>query len=90
MRASIVTMTVTRQDGQTPPANPPAGEEKKKEGKPRSSKSKNLRCAGGQIWEDQSLNEWENGRYGYMLFAALHKAEVEWAEQKRDCDVKRP
>ncbi|KAK8725529.1 hypothetical protein OTU49_010606 [Cherax quadricarinatus] len=53
VRASTVTITVPRQEGQ----NPPPAEEKKKEGKSRNKK--NLRCAGGQIWEDHSLNEWD-------------------------------
>ncbi|XP_066972025.1 RNA-binding protein 42-like [Macrobrachium rosenbergii] len=52
VRASIVTIT-SRPDGA-----PAATEEKKKEGKNR--KNKILRCGGGQIWEDQSLGEWDN------------------------------
>lgn len=53
VRASTVT-TVARPEGM----NPPQGEEKKKEGKSRNKK--NLRCAGGQIWEDSSLSEWDH------------------------------
>lgn len=54
VRASTIT-TVARPDA----GIPAPGEEKKKEGKSRNKK--NLRCAGGQIWEDPSLNEWESG-----------------------------
>ncbi|MPC49232.1 RNA-binding protein 42 [Portunus trituberculatus] len=53
VRASTVT-TVARPEG----LNPPQAEEKKKEGKSRNKK--NLRCAGGQIWEDTSLGEWDH------------------------------
>ena len=36
-----------------------SGNEKKREKKAK----KNLRYAGGQVWEDQSLNEWDSGNY---------------------------
>lgn len=54
VRASTITI-VARPDAGNPA---PQGEEKKKEGKSRNKK--NLRCAGGQIWEDHSLNEWDH------------------------------
>ena len=37
--------------------------EKKKDKKHK----KNLRYAGGQVWEDASLNEWDNGMFIYTF-----------------------
>lgn len=70
VRASTITI-VARPDAGNPA---PQGEEKKKEGKSRNKK--NLRCAGGQIWEDHSLNEWDHGEcpsvclneFGHLCF----------------------
>ena len=51
--------------------NPPQGEEKKKEGKSRNKK--NLRCAGGQIWEDTSLGEWDHGEWWCVVVGVQAK-----------------
>ena len=69
MRASTVT-TVARPEG----LNPTQGEEKKKEGKSRNKK--NLRCAGGQIWEDSSLGEWDHGECFCVLERELFNIEL--------------
>ncbi|KAK7076420.1 RNA-binding protein 42 [Halocaridina rubra] len=52
VRASTVTTTLRPEGGPTPQ------EEKKKEGK-SNRKNKILRSGGGQVWEDQSLSEWD-------------------------------
>lgn len=60
VKASTVMVSVgpgTQQSGTTEETTPTPGRKKEKKNK------KIVRMAGGQIWEDNSLLEWEDGEY---------------------------
>jgi hypothetical protein len=60
VKASTVMVSVgpgSLQSGMAEETTPTAGRKKEKKNK------KMIRMAGGQIWEDNSLLEWEDGKY---------------------------
>jgi hypothetical protein len=62
VKASTVMVSVgpgSLQSGTAEETPPAAGRKKEKKNK------KMIRMAGGQIWEDNSLLEWEDGKYYY-------------------------
>jgi hypothetical protein len=74
VKASTVMVSVgpgSLQSGTTEEATPTPGRKKEKRNK------KMIRMAGGQIWEDNSLMEWEDGEcncLGYWYFTVVYSS----------------
>jgi hypothetical protein len=68
VKASTVMVSVgpgSLQPAMAEETTPAAGRKKEKKNK------KIIRMAGGQIWEDNSLLEWEDGKYYYVLLYVI-------------------